>query len=65
MEERKGLQSYMRNPGNAKTAEEAIAMIRIWKMARARAKGMGLPDVGDLEMRDGLLGMVKNGSCTY
>ena len=49
----------MRNPGNAKTAEEAISMIRNWKMARARAKGMGLPDVGDLEMRDGLVCIEK------
>ena len=58
---RKGLQSYMKNPGNAKTDEEAISMIRNWKLARTRAKGMGLPDVGDLEMRDGLVGIVKNG----
>ena len=45
MEERKGLQGYMRNPGNARPAEEAITMIRNWKLARSRAKGMGLPDV--------------------
>ena len=31
MEERKGLQNYMRRPGIAKTAEEAITMIRTWK----------------------------------
>ena len=60
MEERKGIQSFMRNPGMAKTAEEAITMIRAWKMARTRATGMGLPDVGDLEMRDGLLNIVKD-----
>ena len=42
MEERKGLQGYMRRPGTAKTAEEAIAMFRTWKLARARAIGMGL-----------------------
>ena len=59
MEERKGLQNYMRRPGIAKTAEEAINMIRTWKTARGRAMGMGLPDVGDLEMRDGLVGIVK------
>ena len=60
MEERKGIQSYMRNPGRAKTAEEATTMIRTWNTARTRAIGMGLPDVGDLEMRDGLLSIVKD-----
>jgi len=50
MEERKGVQSYMRKPGTARTDEEAITMIRNWKLARSRAMGMGLPDVGDLEL---------------
>ena len=50
----------MRRPGTAKTAEEAITMIRNWKLARHRALGMGLPDVGDLEMRDGLVSIVKD-----
>ena len=59
MGERKGLQGYMRKPGTARTAEEAIAMIRNWKQARTRAKGMGVPDIGDLEMRDGLVGIVE------
>ena len=60
MEERKGLQGYMRKPGTAKTAEEAITMIRNWKLARNRARAMGIPDVGDLEMRDGLVSIVKD-----
>ena len=60
MDERKGLQGYMRRPVTAKTADEAIAMIRTWKLARTRAIGMGLPDVGDLEMRDGLVSIVKD-----
>ena len=62
-EERKGLQIYMRGPGTARTAEEAITMIMNWKLARNRALGMGLPDVGDLEMRDGLVGIVKKLTC--
>ena len=65
MEERKGLQSYMRKPGTANTAEEAITMIRNWKLARNRALGMGVPDVGDLEMRDGLMGIVKKLETTH
>ena len=65
MEERKGLQIYMRKPGTASTAEEAITMIRNWKLARSRALGMGLPDVGDLEMRDGLVGIVRKLEATH
>ena len=50
MEERKGLHTYLRKHGTARAAEEAITMIRNWKLARSRDMGIGLPDVGDVDL---------------
>ena len=57
---KKGIAKLYEEAWNSKTADDAITMIRNWKLARTRALGMGLPDVGDLEMRDGLVGIVKD-----
>ena len=54
------LREYIRIPGAARTPAEGVNMIRSWKRARTRAIQLGMPDVGDLEMRDGLIGIVQN-----
>ena len=58
-DEQKGLTKYVRNPGVADTAEDAVRMLRHWKAARKRSVKIGISALSGLEFFDGLVAMVS------
>ena len=48
-EEVEGLTKFVRDPGDATTAEEAREKIRLWQQARKRAEMMGIPCLSPYE----------------
>ena len=59
-EESNSVREFIRNPGTARTAREAIELIRSWKRARGTGRDGSIPDISAVEMKEGLLNIVRN-----
>eukprot|EP00974_Lingulodinium_polyedra_P014594 1412449-Lingulodinium_polyedra.AAC.1 len=59
-EELKGLARFVRDPGTANTAEEALKRTRLWMQARKRAVVVGTPELSPHEQMQVLEKLIKN-----
>ena len=59
-EEQTSLTRFIRSLDPVSTAQEAVTVLRRWKLAKARVQALGLPEAAPFEMIKGLQTLVRN-----